>query len=60
MADFVENIDLEKTPYTDFVVMGGDGTIFQLINAYFNHPQKESLIKKPIGLFPGGSANVVS
>ncbi|CAI2366736.1 unnamed protein product [Moneuplotes crassus] len=60
VQQMMSELDLEKTPYTDFVVIGGDGTLFQLINSCEDHPQKQLIWKKPFGLFPGGSANTVS
>ncbi|CAI2367597.1 unnamed protein product [Moneuplotes crassus] len=60
IQNLIKDIDLNETPYTDFIVIGGDGTIFQLINSCENHPQKESLRKIPLGFFPGGSTNVIS
>lgn len=47
----------EDIPYTDIVLCSGDGTMNHLINAIYNHPQRQWIIENiPIGLIPGGSA----
>jgi len=55
--DLISTLDLEKNPYSDFVLISGDGTFNQVVNAYFENPFKDELLKIPIGFVPGGSAN---
>ena len=45
--------------FTDIIIIGGDGLFNQYINAWYKHPHYESLIKIPIGILPGGSANAL-
>lgn len=54
---FVQDLKVEEMPFTEFVVIGGDGLFSQLLNSFGKHPNKEQLLKFPIGLMPGGSSN---
>ena len=47
-------------PYTEFVIIGGDGLFNQLINAFHNHLDSDTLMKMPIGIIPGGSTNAIA
>lgn len=47
-------------PYTEFVIIGGDGLLSQYLNAVAKHPEKDALFKVPIGIVPGGSHNATS
>lgn len=57
MDEWVAQLDLKKMLFTEFVVIGGDGMLFQLVNAFKKHPDSKLLLKFPIGIVPGGSAN---
>ncbi|MCG2716604.1 MAG: acylglycerol kinase family protein, partial [Candidatus Marinimicrobia bacterium] len=48
----VREADLEQ--YDGTVAAGGDGTLFEVINGYF---QNESKVKIPIGILPIGTGN---
>ncbi len=50
--EIVKNADLKK--YDGLVAAGGDGTIFEVINGYF---QNLSNVKIPIGVLPVGTGN---
>ena len=60
VEEWVNNLDVDTTPYTDFILIGGDGLFSQMINAIFKHPQKDKLLKMPIGVMPCGSQNAIS
>jgi len=55
--ELISSLDIDETPYTDLILIGGDGTFAQIINAYDKHPQREKFMKIPVGFVPGGSAN---
>ncbi len=46
--------ELDLSPYDAVGVIGGDGTISEVINGLMQRPAEERL---PIGIFPGGSGN---
>jgi len=50
--DLVEQADLKK--YDGIAAVGGDGTLFEVINGYYRNPLKK---KPPIGLIPNGTGN---
>ena len=60
IENFIKKLDLESAQYTDFVVIGGDGMFSQLINSITKHPDRENLLKLPIGIIPGGSSNALA
>ena len=60
VSEWVNSLDNDIKKYTDFVVIGGDGLFNQLINAIYNSPKRDSLIRIPIGLIPGGSTNAIA
>ncbi len=53
--DTLINFNLSK--YDALVAAGGDGSFFDILNAYKNHPQKVSL---PLGIIPMGTGNSLS
>lgn len=59
IEQFLEKLDAENMTYTEFVVVGGDGVFNQLLNSIMKHPNKEILLKCPIGFIPGGSSNAL-
>ncbi len=50
--EIVKNTDLKK--YEGVVAAGGDGTLFEVINGYFQNPGD---VKIPIGILPVGTGN---
>lgn len=58
--DWVNMLDVNTMPYTEFVIIGGDGLFNQLINAFHNHLDSDTLMKMPIGIIPGGSTNAIA
>ena len=60
ISSWLNELDIDSFPYTDFILLGGDGMFNQLLNAIFKHPEKERLIKIPIGIMPWGSQNAIS
>ena len=59
IQEFFQYVDVVTMPYTDFVVIGGDGVFTQLLNTIMTHKHKNRLIKVPIGIMPGGSQNAI-
>jgi len=57
LEEFFKDIWVESMPYTDFVIIGGDGFGHQLENAIYIHPERDWLLDIPIGYLPGGSWN---
>lgn len=57
LEEWVNKINITDMPYTDFVIIGGDGLLFQLLNALKKHPNGSELLKFPIGIVPGGTQN---
>lgn len=57
VSAFVQELKVEEMPFTEFIIIGGDGLFSQLLNSFGKHPKKEQLLKIPIGLMPGGSSN---
>jgi len=55
--EWVETLDLQETPYTEFIMIGGDGLINQFINAIAKREDSQELFQLPIGIMPGGSTN---
>ncbi len=53
--ELVKNSDLSK--YDGVLTSGGDGTLFEVLNGYYQNPGKE---KPPIGLLPNGTGNAFS
>lgn len=51
----VRDFDLSKID--GFVVVGGDGTVYELINGLMTHAEAEAAIAKPIGIIPAGTGN---
>jgi len=49
--------DLDLTIIDGFVVVGGDGTVYELINGLMTHADAEAAILKPIGIIPAGTGN---
>lgn len=49
--------DLDITTIDGFVVVGGDGTVYELINGLMTHGDAERAIAKPIGIIPAGTGN---
>ena len=58
--EFISDLDTTTMKYTDFVMISGDGIFSQIVNAIAKHPQKDNLLKTPLGFLPGGSANWLS
>ena len=50
--EIVKNADLSQ--YDGVVAAGGDGTLFEVINGYFQNPKD---VKIPIGVLPVGTGN---
>ena len=48
---------LDLTDIDGFVVVGGDGTIYELINGLMTHADADSAIAIPIGIIPAGTGN---
>lgn len=59
MDEWTAKVNPAETDFTDIVLIGGDGIYSQYINAVWAHPQREELLKLPIGLIPGGSTNAL-
>ena len=57
--EWVADFDADSCPYTDIVLVGGDGIFSQYINAVHKHPAERQLLKIPIGILPGGSQNAL-
>jgi diacylglycerol kinase (ATP) len=51
-VEIVRDADLKK--YDGIVAAGGDGTLFEVINGFFQNPAK---VKIPIGVLPVGTGN---
>ena len=54
---FFNNFNSLKNWFTEFIVIGGDGVFSQVLNSIMSHPDRDNLVKFPIGLMPGGSTN---
>ncbi|CAI2364875.1 unnamed protein product [Moneuplotes crassus] len=54
---WVDQFSNKPFPYTDIILIGGDGLFSQLINSILNNPDCQDIIKTPIGLLPAGSQN---
>jgi len=59
IEEWVNQFSDKPFPYTDIILIGGDGLFSQLINSVLNNPECKHLIKTPIGLLPAGSQNAV-
>lgn len=53
--NFVHNLNLATTD--GLVIVGGDGTIHDVIAGLMSRPDQETAIKIPIGVIPGGTGN---
>lgn len=51
----VQNFDLATID--GFIVVGGDGTVYELINGLMTRADAETAITKPIGIIPAGTGN---
>lgn len=51
----VKTMDLSQVD--GLVVVGGDGTVYEVINALMNRPDWKTAIKTPIGVIPAGTSN---
>lgn len=60
LNEFFKSVSYQTMSYTDFVVIGGDGMISQLLEAIMSHPDKEELIKIPMAIMPGGTQNALA
>ena len=60
IEEWINRLDVDSNPYTDFILIGGDGLFSQMINAIYKHPQKNKLLKIPLGIMPWGSQNAIS
>lgn len=49
--------DFDLSTIDGFVVVGGDGTVYELINGLMTHGDAEVAIAKPIGIIPAGTGN---
>lgn len=58
--EWVSALDLLETPYTDFVMIGGDGILSQFMNAVIKREDHLDIFKIPIGIVPGGSTNATA
>ncbi|CAI2367115.1 unnamed protein product [Moneuplotes crassus] len=58
--EWVSALDLLETPYTDFVMIGGDGILSQFMNAVIKREDHMDIFKIPIGIIPGGSTNATA
>jgi YegS/Rv2252/BmrU family lipid kinase len=45
------------TPYDGVIAAGGDGTLFEVLNGLYRHPEKDRV---PLGLLPMGTGNAFS
>ncbi|TVU54952.1 MAG: diacylglycerol kinase [Arthrospira sp. PLM2.Bin9] len=55
LKNCIENIDLSSID--GLVVVGGDGSIHEVINGLMNRQDWEKAIKTPLGIIPGGTSN---
>jgi diacylglycerol kinase family enzyme len=58
--EWVTKLNFQEMPYTEFVIIGGDGLLSQYLNAVGNHKEKDAIFKMPIGVVPGGSHNATA
>lgn len=58
--DWIDLYSASSFNFTDIICIGGDGLFSQLLNAIGNHPDREELIKIPIGIIPCGSQNAIA
>lgn len=49
--------DFDLSTIDGFIVVGGDGTVFELINGLMTRADAEVAIAKPIGIIPAGTGN---
>lgn len=49
--------DFDLSTIDGFVVVGGDGTVYELINGLMTRADAEVAIAKPIGIIPAGTGN---
>jgi sphingosine kinase len=55
---FIKNLDLSGID--GLVIIGGDGTIHQIINILINRPDWQKYHHIPLGIIPGGTSNGLS
>ncbi|MGC9527152.1 MAG: diacylglycerol kinase family protein [Limnospira sp.] len=48
---------MDLSPIDGLVVVGGDGTVYEVINGLMNRPDWETAIRTPIGVIPAGTSN---
>ncbi|XP_075870223.1 sphingosine kinase 1-like [Nelusetta ayraudi] len=52
--------DADLSQWDAFVIMSGDGLLFEVINGLMERPDWEQAIKTPLGILPGGSGNALA
>lgn len=55
IQNLVKNMDLSLVD--GLVVVGGDGSVYAVINGLMNRPDWETAIKTPLGIIPSGTSN---
>ena len=60
ISEWVAALNLEETPYTDFIMIGGDGILNQFMNSVAKREDSEEIFRIPIGILPGGSTNATA
>ena len=58
IEEWVGRTDLST--YTDFVLVGGDGSFSQFINSLYRHPLRSQLMRVPVAILPGGCYNCMA
>ncbi|XP_073325758.1 sphingosine kinase 1-like [Pagrus major] len=56
--ELVKEADLSQ--WDAFVIMSGDGLLFEVINGLLERPDWEEAIRTPLGILPGGSGNALA
>lgn len=54
-TDLVSHLNLATTD--GLVIVGGDGTIHDAIAGLISHPDRDTALKLPLGIIPGGTGN---
>ena len=57
MEEFFENLTPKEFQFTDVVISGGDGLVYQYLQSIYKSKFKDYFIKIPISQLPGGSHN---